>query len=293
MCRPRPAAPPLLGPAPAPPSRGHAGAPRSHRAPCPPEGAVRVPGPPDGSAPAPGTAAIPHPAAPARGRPGPGTDPGPDGASIRPTGERRHRPGLPADPGGARPRSRPRRSAPWPRCPSHLCRAPACPGALARDPARPLRAPARGLLPAGTARSPQRRGRAATVAGGAGAEPRLGLPGGPGRCRRSPVGRIAVWARASAGDPGTVPLRMRGAGAVPGPGRTAAAVFPGCPRCSGSQSGRCLSLHVPALGGPTSTPGLGGGPDRAVGPRSAFSVSCPSCLRNLGSFEQRLFPCHQ
>nr|XP_041572011.1 translation initiation factor IF-2-like [Taeniopygia guttata] len=115
LCRPRPShlcgpelrtravappltpvpAPPLPGPAPAPLSRGHAGAPRAHRAPCPPGGALRVPGPHGGSGSAPGTAAIPIPPRQRRPRPSrAGTDPGPGGGEAAPPGTPRQTPAV-------------------------------------------------------------------------------------------------------------------------------------------------------------------------------------------------------
>ncbi|XP_032915814.1 collagen alpha-1(I) chain-like [Catharus ustulatus] len=112
LCRPRPS----LAPPPAPPSRGHAGAPRLHRSPCPPEGALRGPGT------------------------GPDPDPDPpDGAEAAP----------PGSPGRSQQRSAPH-SVPAPHTCVGLAPCPArswhrsryrCPGAIARDPRSALGEP--------------------------------------------------------------------------------------------------------------------------------------------------------
>ncbi|XP_037992569.1 collagen alpha-1(I) chain-like [Motacilla alba alba] len=117
-CGPAPVAPPLLG-SPAPLSRGRAGAPRSQRAPCPPEGACGVPAPRQR-----------RPAAiPGRARSRRRLDP-PDGAEGP-------RPGPPAAPGGA-PLPAPAPVAAPPQRPSVPPRPPSRrPGSLARRCASP------------------------------------------------------------------------------------------------------------------------------------------------------------
>lgn len=128
--------------------------------------------------------------------------------------------------------------------------------------------------------------------------PRVGRAGtaAPERSRPGPEAELflrflAVRGRGPAGDPGTVPILLRGAGALPGPGRTAAAVFSWSLRCSESQSGCLGYLHGPVLGWPHSTGGLGAATGRAVGLRKTLPSAfyCPSYFWNLGNFKQPPF----
>ncbi|XP_077027758.1 uncharacterized protein LOC143692090, partial [Agelaius phoeniceus] len=174
-----------------------AGAPRSHRAPCPPEGALRGAGPTrrlrTGERPRSRTRQRPVPAAIPGPKPVPGPLPLPSARRGR-GGTARHTPAALCPPPPASvavaPSHRPVPAlrGPAPRtCAGPAPLSPPVPGLSLGSLARRCASPARRLLPPGTARSLGRCGGAVTAARAAGAERCLALPGGPGRCRLSPV----------------------------------------------------------------------------------------------------------
>nr|XP_054488891.1 basic proline-rich protein-like [Agelaius phoeniceus] len=180
-----------------------AGAPRSHRAPCPPEGALRGSGPTrrlrTGERPRSRTrqrpAAIPGP------KPVPGPVPLPS-ARRETGGTARHTPAALCPPPPATvavaPSQRPVPAlrGPAPRtCAGPAPLSPPVPGPSLGSLARRCASPARRLLPPGTARSPGRCGGGVTAARAVGAERCLALPGVPGGAASppSPSGLASLW----------------------------------------------------------------------------------------------------